>query len=41
MRKNNVKNPAANFAAFATLIVIWKAIKRMIKKYHKRQELYY
>lgn len=38
MKKNNVKNPAATFAAFATLAVVWTNVKRMIKKYHKKQE---
>lgn len=41
MRKNNVKNPAATFLAFTTLAIIWRAAKRMIKKYHKKQEIFY
>ncbi len=41
MRKNNVKNPAANAAAFLTLAVLISAIKKMIKKYHKNQEIFY
>lgn len=41
MKKNNVKNPAATFMAFTTLAIIWSAVKRMIKKYHKKQELFY
>ncbi len=41
MRKNNNKNPAATFCAFATLAVVWRAVKRMIKKYHRKQEIFY
>lgn len=41
MRKSNVKNPASTFLAFTTLAVIWRAVKKMIKKYHNRQELFY
>ena len=41
MRKNNSKNPAATFLAFTTLAILWRAVKRMIKKYHKKQELFF
>lgn len=41
MKKSNVKNPAATVMAFMTLAIIRRAVKRMIKKYHSRQELYY
>lgn len=41
MRKSNVKNPAATLGAFAVLAVLWRAVKRMIKKYHKKQEIFY
>ena len=41
MKKNNVKNPAATLMAFTTLAIVWRAVKRMIKKYHKRQEIFY
>lgn len=41
MKKNNSKNPVATFLAITTLAVIWRATKRMIKKYHKKQEIFY
>ena len=41
MKKNNDKNPTATLLAFTTLAIIWRATKRMIKKYHKKQELFY
>lgn len=41
MKKSNVKNPAATFMAFATLTVLWRTVRKMIKKYHNKQELYY
>lgn len=41
MKKNNVSNPAANLAAFVTLSIIAIAAKKMIKKYHKKQETFY
>lgn len=41
MRKNNAKNPIANFAALTTLLIVAKSVKKMIKKYHKRQEIFY
>lgn len=39
--KNNASNPIGTIMAFFTLGVIWRAAKRMIKKYHKKQELFY
>ncbi len=39
MRKNNVKNPAATFLAFFTLGTIWRYIRKMIKKYHIKQDI--
>lgn len=39
--KNNVSNPTATLMAFFTLGIIWRFTKRMIKKYHKKQELFY
>ena len=41
MKKSNVKNPASTFLAFATIAVVWRAVRKMIKKYHNKQELYY
>ncbi len=41
MKKNNVKNPTATFLAFTTLAVIWRATRKMIKKYHSKQEIFY
>ena len=41
MKKNNVKNPMATFMAFTTLAFVWKAVKKMIKKYHIKQEISY
>lgn len=41
MKKNNVKNPSATFMSFVTLAIIWRTVKRMIKKYHKKQEIFY
>ena len=41
MRKNNVKSPLSNFLAFSTLFCIYRAVKHMIKKYHKKQEIFY
>lgn len=41
MKKNNVKNPLATFMAFTTLAFVWRAVKHVIKKYHKKQELFY
>lgn len=41
MKKSNDKNPTATLLAFATLGIIWRAAKRMIKKYHKKQEIFY
>ena len=39
MKKSNVKNPASTFLAFATIAVVWRAVRKMIKKYHNKQEL--
>ena len=41
MKKNNVKNPLATFMAFTTLTFVWRSVKYVIKKYHKKQELFY
>lgn len=41
MKKNNTKNPLATFMAFTTLAIVWSAVKKVIKKYHKKQELFY
>lgn len=41
MKKSNVKNPASTFLAFVTITVVWRAVRKMIKKYHNKQELYY
>ncbi len=41
MKKSREKNTVASIAAFATLAVVWKSIKRMIKKYHKKQEVFF
>lgn len=41
MRKSNVKNPASTFMAFATIAAIWRAVRKMIKKYHLKNELFY
>ena len=36
-----MKNPVSNIAALSTLAVLLVAVKRMIKKYHKNQEIFY
>ena len=41
MKKNNDKNLTATVLAFTTLTVVWRATKRMIKKYHKKQEKFF
>lgn len=41
MKKNNVSNPAATLGALSVIFIVWRAAKRMIKKYHKKQELFY
>lgn len=41
MKKNNMKNPVSNLLAFSTLFIISRAIKSMIKKYHKKQEVFF
>lgn len=40
-RKSNVKNPVSNFMAFGVIFVIFGFVKRMIKKYHTRQEFFF
>ncbi len=34
MKKNNAHNIIGNFAALGTLFVVWRAAKKMIKKYY-------
>ena len=41
MKKSNDKNTVATLLGFVTLGIIWRAVKRMIKKYHKKQEIFY
>ncbi len=39
MRKSNVKNPLATFMAFSTLIILGKWVRKVIKKYHFKQDI--
>lgn len=39
MKKSNVKNPMSTFMAFATLAVIWRYVKKVIKKYHIKHDM--
>ena len=41
MKKNNAKNPLATLMAFTTLGIVWRAVIHVIKKYHKKQEIFY
>ncbi len=39
MKRNNVKSPLSTLMAFFTLATIWKFTRKMIKKYHLKNDI--